>query len=274
MTAELSFEWLKMTKRWMPRIIFLLLMALITVAFWGEATQSSIRPNLLLPRGWLTAVAFISTFAPFFWPVLGGSWAGNEYGWGTIRSILTRRPSRIEHVFAALIILLIAVALAILAVLIVASAAAIVIALLTGNHVFAGGLFDGTFLATLVKGALAAWCVAGFYIVLSYTAGTIFRSAAVGIGIGIGATFAELIVRGIFVALGGIWKTVSDHLPIVYTNDLVRLIVRGELTRGAGLGGSEPGLPTVGASLLAIAIYTAIFLAITIVAVRNRDVTA
>ena len=82
MIAYASFEWLKFSKRWMPRVIVLLSLALIVLAFWGQSThtEGGDLPNLFLPRGWLAALTFCSFFAPFFWPVLGGSWAGNEYG--------------------------------------------------------------------------------------------------------------------------------------------------------------------------------------------------
>ena len=110
MTAYLSFEWLKFQKRWMPRVIVVLLIALTVFAFWGQGTKVDGRANLFMPRGWLAALSFCSFFAPFFWPVLGASWAGNEYGWGTLRAVLTRRPSRIEHFTAALVVLIVGVA--------------------------------------------------------------------------------------------------------------------------------------------------------------------
>jgi len=67
MMAYLSFEWLKLSKRWMPRIILALLLGLTLVGFWGQASRISGRPDMLLPRGWLAALSFCSFFAPFFW---------------------------------------------------------------------------------------------------------------------------------------------------------------------------------------------------------------
>src|SRR5258708_2674747 len=119
MIAYMSFEWLKLTKRWMPRIILFLMVCLTVLAFWGQGSRVGNQGDLFLPRGWLAALIYASFFAPFFWPVLGGSWAGNEYGWGTIRMILTRRPYRIQHALGALSILLVAVALALVAMLVV-----------------------------------------------------------------------------------------------------------------------------------------------------------
>src|SRR5437588_8366160 len=127
MSSYLSFEWLKLSKRLMPRVILLMILALTVLVFWGQATRLHGRGNLFLPRGWLAALAFCSFFGPFFWPVLGGSWAGNEYGWGTIRSILTRRPQRVTHALAALAVLAAGVLIGILCILIVASVAALAV---------------------------------------------------------------------------------------------------------------------------------------------------
>lgn len=270
--AYFSFEWLKISKRWMPRIIVLLMVGLTSVAFWGEATRALLRPDLFLPRGWLVALTFVGFFAPFFWPVLGGSWAGNEYGWGTIRTILTRRPQRIEHVAVALTVLLICVGLGTLALLITGTIAALIISGLTGNAAWLAGVWSGSFAALLVKGFLVAWFVSGFYVLLAYAAATIFRSAAVGIGVGIGGTFAQLVMLGIFVRLGGVWQTIATHFPYNYSQDVITHVV------GSGLSGriaeSSPSAPSAGGSMIALVIYSAILLALTVVAVRVRDVTA
>jgi hypothetical protein len=274
MTAYLSFEWLKLSKRWMPRIILLMLLGLTILAFWGQGTRIDGRGNLFLPRGWLAALSFCAFFAPFFWPVLGGSWAGNEYGWGTIRAILTRRPQRIEHVVAALTILLVAVALGLLAILVVASVASVVVSSLTGNPTFVSSVWSGSFLAILAKGFLTTWYVSAFYLVLAYAAATIFRSAAVGVGLGIGATFAQVVLMRIFIDLGGTWREVALHFPFNYSSSVITRVVSSGLIPGTNLASSGPNDPGAGASILALGIYGAIFLALTLVAVRVRDVTA
>jgi ABC-type transport system involved in multi-copper enzyme maturation permease subunit len=274
MSSYLSFEWLKFGKRWMPRVIVGLLIALTVLAFWGEGTRAEGRADLFLPRGWLAVLTFCSFFAPFFWPVLGGSWAGNEYGWGTIRSILTRRPNRIEHVAAALLILLIGVALGILAILVTGTIGGIVVAAATGNDAWTVGVWSGDFLGTLLKGFLTAWYISGFYLVLAYAAATIFRSAAVGIAVGIGGTLAQFVLRGIFSGLGGTWNDIAQHFPVVYANSMITRVVGGQLVPGTRMARVSVDDPSAGQSLVALAIYGAIFMAIALVAVRTRDVTA
>jgi hypothetical protein len=273
MTSYLSFEWLKLSRRWMPRIVLLMLLALTVLAFWGQATRLEGRPNLFLPRGWLAAMAFCSFFAPFFWPVVGGSWAGSEYGWGTIRAILTRRPSRIAHVLTALAVLLAALLAALIAILVVATFASLLVASFTGNAAFTGGLFDGTFAATMAKGLLTTWYVSAFYLLLAYSAAIITRSTAVGIGFGIGSTLAEVVLTGLFGALGGVWNTIAQHFPFEYSREMITRVVGPELIPGSNLARVDGSLPSAGQSLIALAIYSAILVAAMLVAVRTRDVT-
>jgi len=274
MSAYLSFEWLKFSKRWMPRIIVLLIIALTLLAFWGQGTRSEGRDDLFLPRGWLAALSFCAFFSPFFWPVLGGSWSGNEYGWGTIRAALTRRPSRIEHALSALIILLAGVALGILAILAAGSVGGILVAALTGNSAWTAGIWSGDFLATLIKGYLTAWYISAFYLVLAYSCGIIFRSAAVGIAVGIGGTLAQFVLRGIFAGLGGVWNDIAMHFAVVYANSMITQVVGGQLVPGTRLARSSIDDPSAGQSLAALAIYGAIFGVLALVALRARDITA
>jgi hypothetical protein len=274
MTDTLSFEWFKLSKRWMPRVILILLLGLTILAFWGYATRNVGRGNLFLPRGWLAALAFCSFFAPFFWPVLGGSWAGNEYGWGSIRSVLTRRPERITHVVSALLVLLAAVFIGIICIVVVATGASLVVTALTGNPAWTAGIWSGTFAATLLKGVLTAWYVSSFYLLLAYCAAVVARSAAVGIGFGIGSTLAEVVLQQLLGALGGIWNTIAQHFPFMYSQGMISRVVGSSLIPGTNLARVDPGTPSAGASLIALAIYGAVVLAAALVAVRLRDVTA
>jgi hypothetical protein len=158
--------------------------------------------------------------------------------------------------------------------LLVASGAGLVIAVLTNNHVFTSGVLNGDFVALLVKGFLIAWYVSAFYLFLAYATATLFRSAAVGIGFGIGATFAQFILFRIFDGLGGVWKTIAEHFPVQYANNLITEVVGGGLVAGSNIGRVDPGSPSVSDSLVWLTLYAAVLMAITLYAVRVRDVTA
>ena len=274
MTAFLAFEWLKFRKRLMPKVILLLLLALTALAFWAQATREFGRDNLFMPRGLLAALTFSAFFAPFFWPVLGGSWAGNEYGWGTLRAVLSRKPQRIAQAVSALAILVVGVGVGLLVILVTGVVAGLVIAGLTGNPLYVSGVLNGDFVGALVKGFFTAWYVSAFYLLLAYAFAVIARSAAVGIGIGIGATLAQVVLRGIFLNLGGVWQTIADHFPWMYTSEMITRVVGGQLIPGTNLASVGDSTPSAGQSVIAIAVYGAILGAVALVAVRTRDITA
>src|SRR5947209_6337104 len=225
MTSLLAAEWLKMRTRWMPRVLGLIMLAFVVLGFLEMDTNLR---NLILPRAWLAALYFASTFSLVLWPILGGSWAGNEYGWGTVCLILTRRPNRVHWVLSAVIILMVMAGLVVLATLIVGTIAGIVIAVLTSHRLFlTGGLQPGYGLI-LVKSVGATWYVIVFYTLFAYAAGSIFRSAAVGVGVGIGSTFAQVIVAGILEGLGGTWREIALHFSYTYSSALIgRLAASG-----------------------------------------------
>src|SRR5579872_881343 len=102
MSRVLAAEWLKVRKRWMPRVLVLIMMVIIGLIFWAISTNSSDRANVFLPRAWLTSLFLGAGVAAFLWPILAGSWAGNEYSWGTIRMVLSRRPSRAQFALAGI----------------------------------------------------------------------------------------------------------------------------------------------------------------------------
>lgn len=270
MSALLGGEWIKLRVRWMPRIIIGILLLILILIFWGMGTSPE-RTNLFFPTGLLTGLLLSASISSFLWPVLAGSWSGSEYSWGTVRLILARRPSRVQFVLAGLIMVMVAVGIAVVATMIVAGIAGAVVAAITGNPIIQTP-HAPNFIVLLLETALATWYVAGFFVALAYAAGTIFRSNAAGIGIGIGVTIAQTIVTGVFTGLGGAWRSVADHFPSVYTEALAsRVAAPGLHGTFARVSGPEPG---IGESILGLAIYIAILLALTLVVVTRRDVTA
>lgn len=275
MTAYLSFEWLKLTKRWMPRMILAAVLAVVVIMFLATGSKPDNNlANLFFPRALVASLIAAAFAAPFFWPVLGGSWLGNEYGWGSIRLILSRRPHRIQHVFASLAVLLAGIALALVAVLVVGGVAGIMVSLLTGHALLVSGILTGTFLLTLVKTFVVTWYGASFILILAFAAGTIFRSAPAGIGIGVGSTLAQFLTIGLLDGQSGIWKTLADHLPLRYVENLTGNVAAPAFIQGTSLARINPGAPGAVQSIVALGIMMAALLFATCIVVRNRDITA
>lgn len=270
MSRLFAGEWLKLRKRWMPRILLFILLAIAVLIFWGVGASSA-RSTIFFPRNLLLAFVYASILMSFLAPVLAGSWAGNEYGWGTIRTVLSRRPDRIQFALAGVVTVMIGVVIALLVLAVVSSLEVVIVALVTGHSgADTAGLPSGFALAA-VKCFLATVYVSAFYVVLSYTFGTVFRSGAAGIGVGIGFTVAQTIVSGIFFALGGVWRTVSDHLPGAYTG--LPGVIADEVTT-TNLGRQSSVRASMTESVLGIGIYVLVPLVLTLILIRNRDVTS
>lgn len=271
MSALLAGEWIKLRVRWMPRIIIGILLLITILIFWGIGTSRE-RSNLFFPTGLITGLVLSASISSFLWPVLAGSWAGSEYSWGTVRLILARRPSRVQFTLAGFIMVMVAVGIGLIATLIVAGIAGSVVAAITG-HAIIQTPHVANFILLLVKTGLATWYIAGFFVALAYAAGTIFRSNAAGIGIGIGVTIAQTIVTGIFTGLGGAWKSIADHFPSVYSQALSSGVADPALHGVFGRGATSTTVG-IGQAILGLAVYIAVLLALTLILVARRDVTA
>ncbi|MGH2442093.1 MAG: hypothetical protein ACRDFX_02870 [Chloroflexota bacterium] len=267
----LSAEWFKINKRWMPRVIVLIMLAIIVLIFWGVATTKN-RTDLIMPRGLIVALFLASSFSAFIWPILSGSWAGNEYGWGTVRMILSRRPDRAQWSLAAMVALILYAGLALLATLLVGFVTGSVVAALTNHSEFISSGLQSNYAALVIKVFFASWLIFTYYLVLAYAAGTIFRSGAVGIGAGIGVSIAQLIVSGIFDGLGGNWRVVANHFPNRYGDALIgRLSAAGTTGDFTTIGANLPSIVT---SIIGLVVYIAILVGVTLFLVKTRDVTS
>jgi len=271
MSHLLAMEWIKLRHRMMPRVLLLILIAIVALLFWALGTRT-LRSDIFFPRGLLFALTVAVSAYSFLAPVIGGSWGGGEYGWGTIRLVLSRRPNRINFSLAQCLILVLAIGVGLLFALATAAIAGVLVAELTGHAASdTSGLGSG-FTWTLVKTFAAALYSSSYYLLLAYTAAVVFRSAGAGIGFGIGLNVVEGIVRGIFTALGTPWSTLSDHFPNTYAGALAGQVassdVHGRLT---GLG---PGAPNASIALIGVTVYIVILLVILFTAVSTRDVTS
>lgn len=274
MTGLLAAEWIKLRRRWMPRVIILLLM-LQSLSFVGRrSTGPGHHETFPLPRGWVVALLFAGFIGPYLWPVLGGNWAGGEYAWGTIGLTLSRRPFRVQFVASALLILFLCATVGLVAIMVTFGAACLLAALLTGGSAFDTSALTPSFISALGTSYLATLFVTAFYLVLSYAAGTIFRSSAIGIAIGVGSSLAQIILSGVLSRLGGVWAVLAAHFPFQYGQALVVRVASSAFAPGEVPATTDPGTPQIGESLVFLSIYLAVLLGITFLTVRARDITS
>ena len=271
MIGLLRADWRKLRHRWMPRVLILILLALVALIFFAVSRRARFQADLPLPNGFIVALSLAAAFAPFIWPVLAGSWAGGEYSWGTMRITLTRLPSRMAFTLSGLLMVLLTVVVGLVLVLVVGAIAGSIVG--AANHVASSTSPAGSSASqVIIKLFLAACFTSSFYAVLAYTAGVIFRSVPAGVGIGIGFSVAQSATLAVFTALGDPWKSLALHLPDAYSESLTsrlasELVVNGPFARVSSTASS------IQDAIIGLAVYVVVLLAIMPTLVRVRDIS-
>jgi ABC-type transport system involved in multi-copper enzyme maturation permease subunit len=266
MTNLLFAEWVKLRRRLMPRIIlgFELVVVVLTVVNSpaGGSAYTAAEATGAWPRALFVAMAVTGYLSVLLISILAGSWSGSEYAWGTIRLSLTARPNRSQQFFAGFVPILAFIAISLVT-------AAGVGALIAIGRTSGGAIPN--FGLTLIEALLTEIAVMAYVGLIAYTAGAVFRSAAAGIGVGIGLYVVALIMERILYTAGGVWREIGTHLPYVYSANLTDRVFNSTL--GTGSEAFSVTL-TVAQSLAGMVAYTAVFIGIALVALNRRDVSA
>jgi ABC-2 type transport system permease protein len=208
---------------------------------------------------------------PFFGGVLalmlGVLTFGSEYAWGTLKSLFTQRPGRLQIFGAKLVAVAATLALFVVVVFVLGALASYAIALREG----ADASWPSTWL--LVRGLAAGWLILAVWAALGALLAVLFRGTALAIGVGILYAF---VIEGLLSALA---------TQVSMLDQLVEFLVRAggySLVVGLGvspddLGDRGPGSfsgPFVDAAQAALVL--ALYLAASVVAagwlLRRRDV--
>lgn len=198
MVSSLSFELLKLRKRpstWVLGFVLVLVVLLfdyyqfysaITSLEEGgsdptqQITDIGEFKEYLLPASVTVNVAgLLATFGGPITLILGALTLGGEYGWGTMKTILTQRPGRLSVLLGKIL----AVGVVILAYSVLALAAGAV-----GSYVVAGVFersVDWPSAGNLVKGLAVIWLVLGAWASLGAFLAVLFRGTALAIGLGL-----------------------------------------------------------------------------------------
>jgi ABC-type transport system involved in multi-copper enzyme maturation permease subunit len=269
MSRLLSVEWIKLRHRWMPWILVALILCLEALTVLIVAFNAD-RDNFEGVRGLVYGLSTAGYIATIILPVLAGLWGGQEYSSGTIQLTLMRRPSRWKPPIAGMTIMLFVTLVVLLATLIVfAAGGAIIHGLNPCPNVGCSKLdpiSSHPWVAMVELFFGEALCV-GFYVVLGYAVGVIFRSTAAGIGVALGGWIGQYIVKGIFTHLGATTAAIADKFPLNFINGLTTHLAHRAVTN-IGLRG-----PGIGTSLVWVVIYYAVTIGIALFVVQRRDVT-
>jgi ABC-2 type transport system permease protein len=227
-----------------------------------QAVLAGTLPGELVP----TSLGGFPVFAGALALILGALAAGSEYGWGTMQTALTQRPSRLGTYGGKLLALAASTLFIVLATLALNAIVASVIAIVESRPL------DYPSLAELAKGVGSGWLIMGMWCGLGALLGFAFRGVALPIGLGVVWVLAvESLVSAVAGSLLTGLRPLRDVLPGVNAGSLVWSLAPG----GGASGEAPPGVidaVTGGRATLALAIYVAAFAAAGAWLVRRRDV--
>ncbi len=93
--AQLTrWEWFKLRRRWVPWIVLGFVMVLQQLIFWLVAVFSDDLSYQSTSENIANGLGFASFFGPFVAVILASVVVGGEYGWGTLRPVLSKGAGR------------------------------------------------------------------------------------------------------------------------------------------------------------------------------------
>jgi len=198
--------------------------------------------------------------------ILGVLTVGSEYGWGTLKTILTQRPARLEIFLAKTVV--VAGTLAVFAVLNLAAAAVLSVLL---------GLVDQQPLTfpnavQVIAGLGTTWLIWNWYAAFGGLLAYWFRQSALAIGIGLAYLLVvESLVFGVLNSIGGTFlQTVEKFFP--GPNAMALILSFGSATPAVAQSATRPIVDPWQATMV-LALYLLAALVASAILLRSRDVT-
>jgi ABC-2 type transport system permease protein len=225
-----------------------------------QQVLAGVLPGELIP----SSLGGFPVFAGALALVLGALVAGSDYGWGTMQTALTQRPTRLA-LYGGKLLAMAGLALA------------VVLATFTLNAVVASGIaaveskpLDFPSAATLARGIGSGWLIIGMWTGFGALLGFAFRSVALPIGLGVVWVLGvENLISGVADSLLTGLRPLRDLLPGVNAGSLVWAL-------GPGSGEAAPGVADAVSGTragLSLAVYVALFAVVGGYLLRRRDVT-
>jgi ABC-2 type transport system permease protein len=224
--------------------------------FAAGQTPTQLLADLLPGRLVPNTLGGFPLFAGAIALIIGALVAASEYGWGTLKTILTQRPRR----RALLAGKLLSVATAILALVVAAFAMDSLWSWLIAAT--EGRPADWPSLLELGRGIGAGWLILGTWSLVGALLGILFRSTSLAVGLGlVWALAVENLVRG-FAGLLGFLDAFQRGLPGVNAGSLVASLGAATLDQSGG----TPGVTAVVSGPQALLVLSAYVVVLTVAA--------
>lgn len=235
----------------------------------GVEAREAIRNSFALPGAISSSISGLFDIAAFLVLILTASALGTEYGWGTLRTALTRGAGRWQLLSSKLVLIMLLCAAGLLALSAAAAFSSILAAVVPPAE--SGGLFDsGEWGDAAVTFGKAVYGLAP-YVALAALLTVLTQSSAAGMSIGMGYFVVELI----FVPLlrNFDWfDNISEVLLGTNVDKWMQVsLVEVEINSG-GVPSEQMTSDTLQAFLILLA-YTAVLAAAAFIVFQRRDIT-
>jgi len=276
----IKVEITKLRKRKMTWILLAVMVAYYCLAFFGfyavvqnlphemnPERAAALRGALTLPSA--TNIIFSTALGvgSLLFIILVASAVGSEYGWSTIRQVLTRKGIRHHYILAKLTAYLVYAIIGIL----LACITGFLFSMIT--TVLIDGSIDWSFITASFIGDMLrnyGWALYAVlpYILLAITFAVLGRSAMVGIGAGLGYYFIEQFAVLIFSMAGGTLAKIPHYLIGPNSEALLPQIPMA----GPFAPSGDP--PSTLWAAIAVAIYSIALLGVSLWLFKKRDITS
>jgi ABC-2 type transport system permease protein len=194
--------------------------------------------------------------------ILGALVVGSEFGWGTVKTVYTQRPGRLQALAGQVGVVSAIVAIFAIAFFAVAALASLVIALGDGQAITWPATID------ILKAIGATWLIFESWSLFGMALGYLFRQSAMAIGIGLAYVLAiEGILFRLLSGFDASWLTTVEKFFLGQNASALRQSFGQVFSRGA----TAP-LVSAGQAVLVLVVYGVIFAAAASLVVRTRDV--
>lgn len=272
----LRSELFRLARRWMPRILLAILIAIVGVLyllFWtvvqtGEENSSDVqdlRDGLRMAAVRDMGLALVFQVGAVIVTIMTSSLIGTEFGWGTIRALLPRARSRRALLAAKTVTALTFVVVTVGVGIAVAFGASAVVTVLED---LPGGLGPDGVARTLASIARTIYVLVP-YAALALMITTWTRSVAAGIGIGLSVLFLEGLILTILGAAGDVF----DRLPGALINRNVQALLHANCDGLNSCFSGSGDYPSQGQAALVLAVYSVVFLGVAFQRFLSRDIT-
>lgn len=212
-----------------------------------------------------TALGIAESLGGALCMVVGCLIVGSEYGWGTMKTLLTQLPGRITVFLARVIAIELFILLFSLAMFAVAAAVSASVARADGQAL------DWPSASEVLKGVGIAWLIFSMWTAFGTVLAYLFRQSGLAIGLGLVYMLVlENIIVGLLTGIGGtVFTNVARALPSTAAGALTDTLGRAP----SFLGGASTSVSLGGGQALAeLLAYFALFSLVGMALFLRRDV--